>query len=110
MKRVIGFGARRCDTHRATSGGRSAAREFDALATPGPDPDRDLAAADILVHEADGILTTFAGQPLTFSQGNSVHGPLTAAGRERHVSLFELLRARPKEFACLVSVGGNEIA
>jgi myo-inositol-1(or 4)-monophosphatase len=53
--------------------------------------DWDLAAADLLVHEAGGVLTTFAGRALTYNRANPVHEPLVAAGRDRHERLIELV-------------------
>jgi myo-inositol-1(or 4)-monophosphatase len=61
--------------------------------------DWDLAAADLLVHEAGGLLTDFAGQPLNFNQPHIVHGALVAAGPRRHAALLELVRSRQDEFA-----------
>lgn len=55
--------------------------------------DWDLAAADLLVHEAGGMLTSLDGKPLTYNQPNPVHGVLVAAGRERHPALLDLVRA-----------------
>jgi myo-inositol-1(or 4)-monophosphatase len=56
--------------------------------------DWDLAAADLLVHEAGGALTTFAGQLLIYNRADPVHPPLVAAGRHRHAALVGLLRGR----------------
>jgi myo-inositol-1(or 4)-monophosphatase len=61
--------------------------------------DWDLAAADLLVHEAGGMLTTLAGQALVYNQPEPVHGALVAAGRRRHALLLDLIRSRPAEFA-----------
>jgi myo-inositol-1(or 4)-monophosphatase len=54
--------------------------------------DWDLAAADLLVHEAGGALTTFAGDPLTYNRPVPRHRELVAAGRDRHAALIGLLR------------------
>ncbi len=56
--------------------------------------DWDLAAADLLVHEAGGALTTFAGQLLRYNQADTRHPPLVGAGRDRHAALVDLLRDR----------------
>ncbi len=61
--------------------------------------DWDLAAADLLVHEAGGALTTLGGQRLIYNQPVPVHGALIAAGRDRHPRLVELVRDWPAEFA-----------
>jgi len=61
--------------------------------------DWDLAAADLLVHEAGGVLTDLSGRPLSFSRAHLTHGPLVAAGPARHKALLALLRDRMPEFA-----------
>jgi myo-inositol-1(or 4)-monophosphatase len=69
-----------------------------AVASPGSH-DWDLAAADLLVHEAGGALTDFAGRPLTYSNARGAHGALVAAGHNRHDTLINLVRDRETEFA-----------
>jgi len=69
-----------------------------AVASPGSH-DWDLAAADLLVHEAGGMLTDFTGQPLTYNRPHVVHGALIAAGPPRHATLIDLVRDRQAEFA-----------
>jgi myo-inositol-1(or 4)-monophosphatase len=61
--------------------------------------DWDLAAADLLVHEAGGLITTLTGQSLTYNRSNPIHGALVAAGRARHAVLLGLIRDRLAEFA-----------
>jgi len=61
--------------------------------------DWDLAAADLLVHEAGGVLTDLSGRPLSFNRAHLTHGPLVAAGPARHKALLALLRDRMPEFA-----------
>jgi myo-inositol-1(or 4)-monophosphatase len=61
--------------------------------------DWDLAAADLLVHEAGGVLTTFAGQQLIYNRADPLHGALVAAGRSRHEAFLALVRARTLAFA-----------
>jgi myo-inositol-1(or 4)-monophosphatase len=56
--------------------------------------DWDLAAADLLVHEAGGALTMLDGRALTYNRAVPVHGALVAAGSGRHARLIELLRTR----------------
>ena len=66
----------------------------------GPDShDWDLAAADLLVHEAGGAVTTLTGQSLIYNRPDPVHGALVAAGRARHEVLLDLIRDRIAEFA-----------
>jgi myo-inositol-1(or 4)-monophosphatase len=69
-----------------------------AMATPGSH-DWDLAAADLMVHEAGGVMTDFAGQPLRYNQPRTVHGALIAAGAPRHATLVSLVRDCQSEFA-----------
>lgn len=69
-----------------------------AFATPGSH-DWDLAAADLLVHEAGGAMTDLRGQSLRYNQPHTVHGALIAAGGARHASLIDLVRGRLPEFS-----------
>ena len=68
-----------------------------AFASPGSH-DWDLAAADLLVHEAGGTMTDLAGQPLRYNQPLTVHKALIAAGNARHATLIGLTRGRLPEF------------
>jgi myo-inositol-1(or 4)-monophosphatase len=54
--------------------------------------DWDLAAADLLVHEAGGALTTTGGVTLAYNGATTVHDVLVAAGLARHRALVALLR------------------
>jgi myo-inositol-1(or 4)-monophosphatase len=78
---------------------RVAQGALDAAFASASSHEWDLAAADLLVHEAGGQLTTLGGRPLVYNQTDPVHGALVAAGRVRHSNLIELLRARPNELA-----------
>ena len=71
---------------------------LDAALATANSHDWDLAAADLLVHEAGGLLTTFSGRGLTYNQADTKHEPLVAAGRERHEQLIGLVQARRNEF------------
>ncbi|HEY1542954.1 MAG TPA: 3'(2'),5'-bisphosphate nucleotidase CysQ [Xanthobacteraceae bacterium] len=63
------------------------------LALAGPNShDWDLAAADLLVHEAGGALTTLEGETLVYNRPFPTHGALFAAGHARHESLSALMR------------------
>ena len=78
---------------------RVALGEIDAaFASPGSH-DWDLAAADLLVHEAGGLLTDTRGRSLNYSRSQASHGTLIAAGHARHEILINLLRDREAEFA-----------
>ena len=63
------------------------------IALAGPNGhDWDLAAADLLVHEAGGVLTTLAGATLLYNRPTLTHGALLAAGHARHRALSDLMR------------------
>jgi len=69
-----------------------------AMSSPGSH-DWDLAAADLLIHEAGGILTNIAGHGLRYNRPDTTHGTLVAAGAARHGTLISLMRDRLPEFA-----------
>jgi len=69
-----------------------------AFASPGSH-DWDLAAADLLLQEAGGLMTGFNGKPPLYNQPHTVHGALIAAGPPRHATLIELVRDHLPEFA-----------
>ena len=71
---------------------RVAQGALDLCIAGGNSHDWDLAAADLLVHEAGGALTTLAGEPLTYNRPHPVHGVLVAAGRARHAALLNLVQ------------------
>jgi myo-inositol-1(or 4)-monophosphatase len=74
---------------------RVAEGTIDAAVSGGNSHDWDLAAADLLVHEAGGALTPFSGEPLCYNRPVPRHGVLVAAGRARHTALLELLKRVP---------------
>jgi myo-inositol-1(or 4)-monophosphatase len=74
---------------------RVAQGAIDAAFASGNSHDWDLAAADLLVHEAGGALTTFTGQSLIYNKPDPVHPPLVAAGPQRHAALLALVHDRP---------------
>jgi myo-inositol-1(or 4)-monophosphatase len=61
--------------------------------------DWDLAAADLLVHEAGGAMTDLTGRPLRYNQPHTAHNALIAAGGARHGTLIKLMRSHLPEFA-----------
>lgn len=69
-----------------------------AFASPGSH-DWDLAAADLLVHEAGGLFTDFSGRELLYNAPLAVHGALMAAGSARHRTLIDAVANRRGEFA-----------
>jgi myo-inositol-1(or 4)-monophosphatase len=78
---------------------RVAHGHFDAAFASGGSHDWDLAAADLLVHEAGGLLTDLSGRSLRYNRPHVVHGALVAAGAARHGTLIALVRDRMPEFA-----------
>jgi len=73
---------------------RVAQGTIDVAFAPRSGQDWDLAAANLLVHEAGGALTTLGGEQPTYNRSDPVHGALIAAGRARHTSLVEVVRER----------------
>lgn len=78
---------------------RVAQGALDAAFSSSGSHEWDLAAADLLVHEAGGALTDFTGRPLKYNGSQAVHGALIAAGQARHDALLGLVRDRNAEFA-----------
>jgi myo-inositol-1(or 4)-monophosphatase len=78
---------------------RVATGALDGTFTSPNSHDWDLAAADLLVHEAGGVVTTLTGQLLVYNRPDPVHGALIAAGGARHAVLLDLVRDRLAEFA-----------
>ena len=72
---------------------RVAEGRLDAVFVGGNSRDWDLAAADLLVHEAGGTLTTLKGESLTYNRPEVSHQVLTAAGCERHAELIRHFRS-----------------
>jgi myo-inositol-1(or 4)-monophosphatase len=54
--------------------------------------DWDLAAADLIVHEAGGALTTLDGLTVVYNSAEARHGALIAAGRALHERLIPITR------------------
>ena len=77
---------------------RVAAGTLDLAFASNNSHDWDLAAADLLVHQAGGALTTFAGQTLTYNRADPLHGALVAAGRSRHEAFLALARKKTPAF------------
>jgi myo-inositol-1(or 4)-monophosphatase len=71
---------------------RVAQGTLDVAIAGGNSHDWDLAAADLLVHEAGGALTPFGGGTVTYNRPVPRHGMLVAAGRDRHATLIEVFR------------------
>jgi myo-inositol-1(or 4)-monophosphatase len=78
---------------------RVATGEFDAALASRNSHDWDLAAADLLLHEAGGAITDLDGAAITYNRPDPVHGILIAAGPGRRRALIDVLRDRRSEFA-----------
>jgi myo-inositol-1(or 4)-monophosphatase len=74
---------------------RVADGRIDAAFAGGQSRDWDLAAADLIVHEADGSMTALAGDAIHYNREEVTHGVLVAAGRDRHAHIVEHFRSRP---------------
>jgi myo-inositol-1(or 4)-monophosphatase len=74
---------------------RVAEGRLDAAFAGGNSRDWDLAAADVIVHEAGGEMTTLAGERLVYNQTDVRHGLLVAAGRARHAHIVKHFRENP---------------
>jgi myo-inositol-1(or 4)-monophosphatase len=73
---------------------RVADGRIDAAFAGGQSRDWDLAAADLIVHEADGSMTALAGDAIRYNREEVTHGVLVAAGRDRHAHIVEHFRNR----------------
>jgi myo-inositol-1(or 4)-monophosphatase len=78
---------------------RVAQGEIDLAFASSSSHDWDLAAADLLVHEAGGVMSDLAGRSLNYNRTELTHGLLAAAGADRHAALIAIVRDRPAEFA-----------
>ena len=71
---------------------RVAQGALDAAFVGGNSRDWDLAAADLLLREAGGCLTTLQDETLTYNRVEVTHEVLVAAGAERHAQLVARLK------------------
>src|ERR1700755_3374515 len=74
---------------------RVADGRLDAAFAGGQSRDWDLAAADLIVHEAGGNMTALSGDAISYNRPEVTHGVLVAAGRDRHAGIIEHFRGRP---------------
>jgi myo-inositol-1(or 4)-monophosphatase len=68
---------------------------LDAAFAGGQSRDWDLAAANLIVQEADGRMTALSGDTIEYNRREVVHGVLVAAGHDRHARIVEHFRNRP---------------
>src|SRR5437879_896961 len=66
---------------------RVAHGNLDAAFAGGQSRDWDLAAANLIVQEANGRMTALTGDPISYNRRDVVHGVLVAAGRDRHARI-----------------------
>ena len=69
--------------------------KLDVAFAGGQSRDWDLAAADLIVHEAGGRMTMLSGESIGYNRPEVTHGVLVAAGRDRHKHIIEHFRHRP---------------
>ena len=74
---------------------RVAEGNLDAAFAGGQSRDWDLAAANLIVQEADGRMTALSGDTILYNRREVAHGVLVAAGRDRHASIVSHFRSRP---------------
>jgi myo-inositol-1(or 4)-monophosphatase len=74
---------------------RVAEGTLDAAFAGGQSRDWDLAAANLIVQEADGNMTALSGDSILYNRRDVTHGVLVAAGRDRHANIVEHFQRRP---------------
>jgi myo-inositol-1(or 4)-monophosphatase len=74
---------------------RVAQGSLDAAFVGGQSHDWDLAAANLIVQEANGNMTARSGEAISYNRREVTHGVLVAAGRDRHARIIEHFRNRP---------------
>jgi myo-inositol-1(or 4)-monophosphatase len=74
---------------------RVAEGSLDAAFAGGQSRDWDLAAANLIVQEADGRMTALSGDAIEYNRREVTHGVLVAAGHDRHARIVEHFRSRP---------------
>ena len=74
---------------------RVAQGNLDAAFAGGQSRDWDLAAANLIVQEANGNMTALLGDAIAYNRREVTHGVLVAAGRDRHARIVEHFRTRP---------------
>jgi len=73
---------------------RVAQGSLDAAFAGGQSHDWDLAAANLIVQEANGNMAALSGDPISDNRREVTHGVLVAAGRDRHARIVEQFRNR----------------
>jgi myo-inositol-1(or 4)-monophosphatase len=70
-----------------------AAGEFDAMISLGAKHDWDVAAGDLIVHEAGGRVTTGEGATMRYNTPQALQPDIVAAAHPLHQSLIARTRA-----------------
>jgi myo-inositol-1(or 4)-monophosphatase len=73
---------------------RVAQGSLDAAFAGGQSRDWDLAAANLIVQEANGNMTALSGDRILYNRREVTHGVLVAAGHDRHARIVEHFRNR----------------
>jgi myo-inositol-1(or 4)-monophosphatase len=73
---------------------RVAQGSLDASFAGGQSRDWDIAAADLIVQEANGSMTALSGEGIVYNRRDVTHGVLAAAGRDRHARIVAHFRNR----------------
>jgi len=68
---------------------------LEAAFAGGQSRDWDLAAANLIVQEANGNMSALSGDPILYNRREVTHGVLVAAGRDRHARIVEHFRNHP---------------
>jgi myo-inositol-1(or 4)-monophosphatase len=68
---------------------------LDAAFAGGQSRDWDLAAANLIVQEANGRMTALSGDAILYNRRDVVHGVLVAAGQDRHARIVGHFRNSP---------------
>lgn len=71
---------------------RVAQGQVDAAFAGGNSRDWDLAAAHLIVQEANGTMSALSGEGIVYNRREVTHGVLVAAGRDRHASIVSHFR------------------
>ena len=74
---------------------RVAQGNLDVAFAGGQSRDWDLAAANLIVQEANGKMSALSGDAILYNRREVAHGMLVAAGRERHACIVSHFREHP---------------
>jgi myo-inositol-1(or 4)-monophosphatase len=66
-----------------------AAGEYDATLSSSAKSDWDIAAGDLILHEAGGVATSFNGAPFVYNKAAHRHKNVIAAGAGLHRRMIE---------------------